>query len=331
MLHLALSLFQSTRNSLRAIYDSYVLPYLKRFISPGRVLTSRHLSFLNSFRRRQIGAFLYLAESDGSRIHEARKFMDSCSFCPFSSPVVMSREKSFCQHLSAEWVVSSGDGVVLYFHGGGLFFSALEKRFTQAISYFLGSRVFLPHYRLAPEHDFLSQYDDALISYQYLLRQGVLPSNITVVGQSWGSSLALSLLLQLQKRSLPQPACAVLMSPFLSTSWDRILRDRVDYRGDWLLPEHVFSYRRLMGFPSDFVVDSSWSGLPPTIIQSGQNDFFVPALQQMVTEASSFNENIRLHLYPNMKHNFHHLYELSLTAEQALEDAGRFIGTQSRL
>ncbi|CUT18099.1 MULTISPECIES: alpha/beta hydrolase fold domain-containing protein [Candidatus Ichthyocystis] len=331
MLHLALSIFQNTRNSLRAIYDSYVLPYLRRFISPGRVLTSRHLSFLNSFRRRQMGAFVYLAESDGSRIHEARKFMDSCSFCPFSSPVVMSREEVSCQHLSAEWVVSSGDAVVLYFHGGGLFFSALEKRFMLALSHFFRSRVFLPHYRLAPEHDFLSQYDDALISYQYLLRQGVSPANITVVGQSWGSSLALSLLLQLQKRSLPQPASAVLMSPFLSTSWDRTLRDRVNYRGDWLLSDHVFSHRRLMGSPSDFVVDSSWSKLPPIIIQAGQDDFFVPSLQQMFSDASCFNENLRLHLYPNMTHNFHHLYELSVTAEQALEDAGRFIESQSRL
>lgn len=330
MLHLSFSFLQNTKNSLRAVSDLLVLPHLRRFFSSGLTPTNRCLSFLNQFRRRQIGSFLYLSELDGSRINDARKFLDSCSFCPFPQSAFTCVEDNF-QYLTSQWIVSSDDRVVLYFHGGGLFFSTVEKCFPHVLLSCLRARVFIPRYRLAPEHKFLAQYDDALMSYQYLLKQGISPSKIIVIGQSWGASLALSLLLNIEKRSLPHPSCAVLMSPFIPTSCDNLFLGSNERKGDWLLPDHVSSYMRLMGFPDSFDVDRSWSKLPPILIQIGQDDIFVSSMQDMFDRASHFSENLRLRTYPNMTHNFHHLYSLSTISEQAFSDMSGFVDVQCLL
>ena len=117
-----------------------------------------------------------------------------------------------------EWNIpqqTSSQHIVLYSHGGGyLFGSPLSHRsFTTRLASATGMKVFVPDYRLAPEHVFPAAADDILAVYRWLL-QSVDAEHIVLAGDSAGAGLTLSLLVQIREQGLPMPARVVLMSPY---------------------------------------------------------------------------------------------------------------------
>ncbi len=70
-------------------------------------------------------------------------------------------------------------------------------------------------YRLAPENPAPAAHDDASRLYKWALAEGYHPSAIALTGDSAGGNLALSVAVRAKKEGLPQPWCAVLMSPAL--------------------------------------------------------------------------------------------------------------------
>ena len=104
---------------------------------------------------------------------------------------------------------------LLYLHGGGFVAgSPLTHRAITVAFARRGFEVFVPDYRLAPEHPFPAALDDALAAYQDVLsmRPGQAP---VIAGDSAGGGLALSLMLNLKALGLPLPQGAVLFSPWL--------------------------------------------------------------------------------------------------------------------
>lgn len=130
--------------------------------------------------------------------------------------------------IRGEWNIPSGcrsRRVILYSHGGGyLFGSPLSYRaFTTRLAKAADARVFVLDYRLAPEHPFPAAADDVLAAYRWLL-ETTPAEDITVMGDSAGAGLTLSLLVQIKQASLPVPSAAILMSPYadLSTTGDSL-------------------------------------------------------------------------------------------------------------
>lgn len=90
---------------------------------------------------------------------------------------VLVRDHDF-EHFQGAWVMPKDQrrtGVILYLHGGGYTCGSLEyaKGFAAALASECGVRVFCPAYRLAPEHPYPAALDDALESYQYLLKRAM--------------------------------------------------------------------------------------------------------------------------------------------------------------
>lgn len=104
---------------------------------------------------------------------------------------------------------------VLYLHGGGYVAGhpRVYRNMCSRLAKGLSADVFVPEYRLAPEHPFPAALDDALAAYQALLARGFSPKQVSVAGDSAGGGLTLSLLLALRDRGLPLPKCAVVLSP----------------------------------------------------------------------------------------------------------------------
>jgi monoterpene epsilon-lactone hydrolase len=65
---------------------------------------------------------------------------------------------------------------------------------------------------LSPENPFPIPINEAIAAYKWLLKS-YNPANIALAGDSSGGSIVLSMLHIIQKEKLPNPACAIVMSP----------------------------------------------------------------------------------------------------------------------
>lgn len=118
--------------------------------------------------------------------------------------------------VQGEWLrVKNPRLAILYFHGGGYIGGTPRTYLTLcgAFAKDLHADVFLPDYRLAPEHPFPAAVEDALASYRMLLER-FEPHQIAIVGDSAGGALSLATLLAARDAGLPMPRCAVAYSPF---------------------------------------------------------------------------------------------------------------------
>src|SRR5271165_1449288 len=107
----------------------------------------------------------------------------------------------------AEWSTTpeaDATRAVLYLHGGGYMAGSIVSHRYVAVE--IGraarARTLALGYRLAPEHRYPAQLEDALAAWQYLRDQGFAAKNIAVGGDSAGGNLTLALLLALRERGL---------------------------------------------------------------------------------------------------------------------------------
>ena len=119
--------------------------------------------------------------------------------------------------VSGEWArpVEPASTTLLYLHGGGYF--ACSPRTHRSITGAYARRgfaVFVPDYRLAPEHPFPAAIEDAEASWQGLLAEGHAAHSVAISGDSAGGGLCLALMLSLRDQGLALPSAAALFSPW---------------------------------------------------------------------------------------------------------------------
>lgn len=109
--------------------------------------------------------------------------------------------------------------VMMYFVGGGMVqghpaVSPLPWRIMEATQI----PVFGVNFRkcVTKKTAFPAAVQDAVASFEYLLNQGFLPENISIMGDSGGGGIAITTLLYLIRNNLPVPGSAVLICPFVS-------------------------------------------------------------------------------------------------------------------
>jgi epsilon-lactone hydrolase len=220
---------------------------------------------------------------------------------------------------------------ILYLHGGGYVLgSAFGYRpLAGALAVAAGTGALVPDYRLAPEHPFPAAVEDALSAYQWIVEQGIAPEHVTVAGDSAGGGLALSLLIGLKQRGLPQPGAAVLLCPAVDLTFGLLSPPPDDPTASTTLAfAHLSAATYLDGHPIDDPLVSpllaELSGLPPMLIQAATGDLQRPDAQALADHAGSHGVDVRLELYPVDTHVFHFFWSFLPEAADALESAGRF-------
>lgn len=63
---------------------------------------------------------------------------------------------------------------------------------------------------------FPAAIQDGVAAFEYLLKLGFLPENMSIIGDSGGGGIVVTLLLYLSRHGLPTPANAILVSPFVT-------------------------------------------------------------------------------------------------------------------
>jgi acetyl esterase/lipase len=199
--------------------------------------------------------------------------------------------------LRGEWVESArtrprADGVVLYLHGGSYLFGSPRTHADTLARMALatGRPVFGLDYRLAPEHPYPAQLDDALAALRALEAGGIPRSRIVVAGESAGGNLALALALALRDRGEARPNGLAIVSPWLDlTSSADSHRRNVGY--DYGTAEMLRAQARLfagalaLDDPRLSVGNADPTGIAPTFLQVGTAEILLDECRAWAAKA----------------------------------------------
>lgn len=123
-----------------------------------------------------------------------------------------------CNAVAYEKLVSRNrktDRVILLIHGGGFKVKLIDLYRKLAEKYnrmFDGATVINVDYRTYPDYQLPTQMHDVVAVYLQLIKEGISPESITVIGDSAGANLALTSSLWLRDNGYPLPKSIVCFS-----------------------------------------------------------------------------------------------------------------------
>ncbi|WP_350278970.1 alpha/beta hydrolase [Kribbella sp. HUAS MG21] len=151
-------------------------------------------------------------------------------------------------YIPADGVPRVGDGLLVFFHGGGWVVGDLDTHdaLCRAIAADAGIRVLSVDYRRAPEAPAPTAAEDAIAAFTWAVDHaedlGANPALVAVGGDSAGGNLAAVVAQQTVRRDLPRPALQVLLYPALDLVARRPSRDLFS-EGFILTEEDIIWYR----------------------------------------------------------------------------------------
>jgi epsilon-lactone hydrolase len=202
--------------------------------------------------------------------------------------------------------------VLLWFHGGWYVMGSprTSAGLSSDVARRTGARVISVDYRLAPEHPYPAALQDARAAYKALLAAGTDPASVAFVGESAGGGLAAATLAGLRADGLPQPACAVLFSPWT----DLTLSGPSMTAKVGIDPSFVPGKVRVRGAdyagaadPADpFIspVFADLTGLAPLLIQAGSHEILLDDSTRLAARAATADVAVTLDVTPGVPHLF---------------------------
>ncbi|VBB16015.1 alpha/beta hydrolase fold domain-containing protein [Burkholderia stabilis] len=202
-------------------------------------------------------------------------------------------------------------GAILYLHGGAFCLGGphTHRGVTTRLANEAGLPVWVPDYRLAPEHPSPAALDDALAAYDAMRAQGHAPHRIVIAGDSAGGALALALAIALLERDEPAAAALLLISPVTdpalggATLASRRHDDPMIRRG-WL-EQGLRWYHGAGSTTARGPLDTDLRGLPPMLIQAGDQEVLLSDAQRLAHHAASCGVPCRLEIHAARWHVFH--------------------------
>ncbi|HEX5371906.1 MAG TPA: alpha/beta hydrolase fold domain-containing protein [Aquabacterium sp.] len=195
---------------------------------------------------------------------------------------------------------------VLYLHGGGFCLgSAQTHRSVTTRLAAVGMTVWVPQYRLAPEHLQPAALEDALACYRHMLQSGVASHQIVLCGDSAGGGLALSLALTLRDAGEPLPAGLMLLSPFLDTTLSGDTVRTAAARDPMLNVAWLQQAVRWYAPEKDHhLLEADLQGLPPMLIQVGDQEVLQSDSARLSALAARCGVPCHLEVYAGRWHVF---------------------------
>ncbi len=240
--------------------------------------------------------------------------------------------------IPAEHLVAPGadsDAAVLYLHGGGYTVCSprTHRHLGAAISAAAKAPVYMPDYRLAPEHPFPAAIEDSVAAYRYLLDTGISPTRIGIGGDSAGGGLTLALLMAARDEGLPMPATGICISPWADLTGtaasyeakrnvDPMVRD-VDLR---TMVDHYLQGQDPKT-PLVSPIFADLKGLPPLLIQVGAAEILFDDAVVIERNARAAGVETTLEVWDDMIHVWHLFYPLLSEGRRAIARIGEHLTT----
>jgi acetyl esterase/lipase len=177
------------------------------------------------------------------------------------------------------------------------------------LSYRCNAEVFVPDYRLAPEHPYPTAFDDALAAWQFV--EDCRPNaQIFIAGDSAGGGLGLSLLVRLRDLGMAMPNGAFLLSPWTDLTVSGASVDGNRGKDLWFTRRHLETWSAYYAVGADrsspYVspVFAELSALPPILLLVGQDELLRDDSLRVRDSAVSAGTDVRVHLGKGMQHDW---------------------------
>ena len=207
--------------------------------------------------------------------------------------------------------VDSPARVILYLHGGAFFMGspASYRNRAMRLSYRCGAEVFVPDYRLAPEHPYPAALEDALAAWK-LVRDLRRDARIFVAGDSAGGGLGLSLMVKLRDLSLAMPDGAFLLSPWTDLTTSGASVDGNRGKDLWFTRRHLETWAKYYAGGADArspyisPAFADLKGFPPLFLLAGGNELLLDDALRVRDAAKSAGTDVRVLVGEGMQHDW---------------------------
>lgn len=224
------------------------------------------------------------------------------------------------------------DRVLFYIHGGGYVHGGAKAYRSIAGHYAirLNATVYIPDYRQAPEHQFPVPINDTFQAYCGLLKLN--PGRIAISGDSAGGAMLITIMRKARDAGFTLPQAGVALSPwaYLSHSGESARsRNRLDrLSGDVEMLNglaRLFLGRELTSHPDASPIHADMHKLPPVFILMGENEVMLSGGITLAERLADQRVRVRLDVWPGMFHVWPIFVGHLSEADEALDDAVRFI------
>jgi acetyl esterase len=223
-------------------------------------------------------------------IREFRKMMEQ-SPLPKKQEVVKSVENLKFEHhgihipLRLYTPENAGNGVIIYFHGGGFVFGNIDSHdgICRLAANRSRTKVLSVDYRLAPENKFPAALDDSLEALKWVQNNseklGIDPTRIAVSGDSAGGNLSAGVCLKARDMKIRLPKLQILIYP--SAGRSGASHSMTEYGENFFLTEKQMSYfgqaylndqTDLLNPYFSIISHPDLSGLPEAIVVTAEYD-----------------------------------------------------------
>lgn len=276
---------------------------------------------------------------DDAGIQSYREFLEKGA-AVFKPDGAMHIEPMMVKGMDARWISPKGlypKRVIFYVHGGGFIAGSVvsHQDLASRIAKACQANLLIFNYRLAPEHPFPQGLLDVKAAYEWLVCQYQNRAGIILMGDSAGGGLALSLISGLLKDRVCLPSCLVLLSPWADLECKNPSHSKNQDKDPMLSTGVLKKTAALYSAGADLAdplispVNSDFSGLPPTLIQTGENEVLLDdsiLLAQKFKAAGSVTE---LEIWEGMFHVWHYFAKYLPEARMAIDKIASFVRQHS--
>lgn len=297
---------------------------------------------MTSFRGHAVMTFLRLQKQvallhpDNTQLMR-RSFRGLTSLSPLPAGIVTSRRDIDgvpVMVLKNQRLDRQPGKTLVYLHGGGYVIGSplTHRAFAGSLGQIAqADEIWLPDYRLAPEHPFPAGLDDVLTVWRHLLHDHP-EKRLVLAGESAGGGLSAALCIAAREAGLRLPEKAYLQSPWLDLSLSGLSHIRQDGRdpflGKWFL-ERDFVRRYAGDTPRQHPLLSplfaELHGLPPLLIQVGSREVLLDDSRHFARKATAAGVSVTLEVGRGLWHGWPLFAPFVPEATQARQQAGHWL------